>query len=72
MATHRLPDAGAPYSRCLAKKRARPSAPTADPFGPTVQFAGAELAGRPRLPIRLIVALLHLKHAFNPERRRRL
>lgn len=39
----------------------------ADLFGPTVQFAGAGLsnAGRPRLPIRLMVALLYLKHAFN-------
>jgi IS5 family transposase len=39
----------------------------ADLFGPTVQLAGAGVsnAGRPRLPIRLMVALLYLKHAFN-------
>ena len=39
----------------------------ADLFGPTAQIAGAGLsnAGRPRLPIRLMVALLYLKHAFN-------
>ena len=39
----------------------------ADLFGPTAQLAGAGLsnAGRPRLPIRLMVALLYLKHAFN-------
>jgi transposase, IS5 family len=39
----------------------------ADLFGPTAQLAGAGLsnAGRPRLPLRLMVALLYLKHAFN-------
>ena len=39
----------------------------ADLFGPTAQLAGAGLsnAGRPRLPFRLMVALLYLKHAFN-------
>jgi IS5 family transposase len=39
----------------------------ADLFGTTAQLAGAGLsnAGRPRLPIRLMVALLYLKHAFN-------
>jgi hypothetical protein len=39
----------------------------ADLFGPTAQLAGAgpSNAGRPRLPIRLMVALLYLKHAFN-------
>ena len=39
----------------------------ADLFGPTTQLAGAGLsnAGRPRLPLRLMVALLYLKHAFN-------
>jgi IS5 family transposase len=37
-----------------------------DLFGPTVALAGAGVspAGRPRLPIRLMVALLHLKHAY--------
>jgi len=36
-------------------------------FGPTVQIAGSGVsnAGRPRLPIRLMVALLYLKHAYN-------
>lgn len=39
----------------------------ADLFGPTVQLAGAGVshAGRPRLPLRLMVSLLYLKHAFN-------
>jgi IS5 family transposase len=39
----------------------------ADMFGPTVSVAGAGVsaAGRPRLPIRLMVSLLYLKHAFN-------
>jgi IS5 family transposase len=36
-------------------------------FVPTAQLAGAGLSNavRPRLPIRLMVALLYLKHAFN-------
>lgn len=39
----------------------------ADLFGTTTQLVGAGLsnAGRPRLPIRLMVSLLYLKHAFN-------
>jgi IS5 family transposase len=39
----------------------------ADLFGPTLHMAGAgsSAAGRPRLPIRLMAALLYLKHAFN-------
>jgi IS5 family transposase len=39
----------------------------ADLFGATAQLAGAGLsnAGRPRLAVRLMVALLYLKHAFN-------
>ena len=39
----------------------------ADLFGPTSAVAGAGVsnAGRPRLPIRLMVALLYLKHAYN-------
>lgn len=39
----------------------------ADLFGSTAQLAGAGIspAGRPRLPVRLMVALLYLKHAFN-------
>lgn len=38
----------------------------ADLFGPTHQVAGEGIsaAGRPRLPIRLMVGLLYLKHAF--------
>ncbi len=40
---------------------------SADLFGTTLQLAGAGVSnrGRPRLPIRLMVALLYLKHAFN-------
>jgi IS5 family transposase len=39
----------------------------ADLFGTTAQLAGAgkSNAGRPRLPIRLMVVLLYLKHAFD-------
>lgn len=39
----------------------------ADLFGQTVGIAGAGVspAGRPRLPVRLMVSLLYLKHAFN-------
>jgi IS5 family transposase len=39
----------------------------ADMFGPTAVLVaeGLSAAGRPRLPIRLMVALLYLKHAFN-------
>ncbi len=39
----------------------------ADLFGPSAQLAGAGLsnAGRPRLPLRLMIALLYLEHAFN-------
>lgn len=38
-----------------------------DLFGPSFQVAGAGVspAGRPRLPIRLMVSLLYLKHAYN-------
>ena len=38
-----------------------------DMFGPTQAMAGAGVsnAGRPRLPTRLMVSLLYLKHAFN-------
>lgn len=38
-----------------------------DLFGPTLATGGAGVsaAGRPRLPIRLMAALLYLKHAFN-------
>lgn len=39
----------------------------ADLFGPTSSLVGAGVSarGRRRLPIRLMVALLYLKHAFN-------
>jgi transposase, IS5 family len=39
----------------------------ADLFGPTCELVGAGVSarGRPRLPIRLMVSLLYLKHAFN-------
>ncbi len=38
-----------------------------DMFGPTQAMAGAGVsnAGRPRLPTRLMVSVLFLKHAFN-------
>ena len=38
-----------------------------DLFGPTLAVVGGGVshAGRPRLPIRLMVALLYLKHAYN-------
>ncbi|MCX7229753.1 MAG: IS5 family transposase, partial [Burkholderiales bacterium] len=38
-----------------------------DLFGPSVQIVGAGLskAGRPRLPMRLMISLLYLKHAFD-------
>lgn len=38
-----------------------------DLFGPSLQLAGSGIsaAGLPRLPIRLMAALLYLKHAFN-------
>lgn len=39
----------------------------ADLFGAHLKSVGAGVsnAGRPRLPLRLMVALLYLKHAFN-------
>ena len=38
-----------------------------DLFGSTTSLvgAGASKAGRPRLPLRLMISLLYLKHAFN-------
>lgn len=49
------------------KARIGKSREDADMFGPTLIVAAgcASRAGRPRLPIRLMVALLYLKHAFN-------
>jgi IS5 family transposase len=35
-----------------------------DLFVPSLQVAGAGVAGRPRLPIRLMASLLYLKHAY--------
>ena len=49
------------------KARMGKSREDADMFSPTLVVAagGVSRAGRPRLPIRLMVALLYLKHAFN-------
>ena len=49
------------------KDRAGQVVEGADMFGATTQVVGAGVSnrGRPRLPIRLMVSLLYLKHAFN-------
>jgi IS5 family transposase len=49
------------------KNRQGQVATGSDLFGTTLEIAGAGVstAGRPRLPIRLMAALLYLKHAFN-------
>jgi transposase, IS5 family len=49
------------------KNRSGKVMPGNDLFGTTLEIAGAGVsaAGRPRLPIRLMAALLYLKHAFN-------
>ena len=49
------------------KNRSGQVMPGSDLFGTTLEIAGAGVsaAGRPRLPIRLMAALLYLKHAFN-------
>ncbi len=49
------------------KERAGEERANTDLFGTTIQSVGAgvSVAGRPRLPIRLMAALLYLKHAFN-------
>ena len=50
----------------LFERKPRPGSviSEADLFGQTVQLAGTvNAAGRPRLPIRLMVSLLYLKHA---------
>lgn len=49
------------------KSRLGKKAEIHDLFGPTLAIGGAGIsaAGRPRLPIRLMAALLYLKHAFN-------
>jgi hypothetical protein len=49
------------------KNRSGQVMPGSDLLGTTLEIAGAGVsaAGRPRLPIRLMAALLYLKHAFN-------
>lgn len=48
------------------KGRAGVAMPDLDLFGEQVQrAAGASNAGRPRVPLRIMIALLYLKHAFN-------
>lgn len=49
------------------KDRQGKAIPWCDLFGMTLEIAGAGVsaAGRLLLPIRLIAALFHLKHAFN-------
>ena len=49
------------------KNRQGQAVAASDLFGTGLQIAGAGIsaAGRPRLPIRLMAALLYLKHAFN-------
>jgi transposase, IS5 family len=49
------------------KNRQGQAAAGSNLFGTSLQIAGAGVsaAGRPRLPIRLMAALLYLKHAFN-------
>jgi transposase, IS5 family len=49
------------------KDRSGTSVQGADLFGPSSQVVGAGVSarGRPRLPVRLMVSLLYLKHAFN-------
>ena len=50
-------------------RKVRPgvAVPVEDLFGPSLQLAGAgtSAAGRPRLPMRLMLSLLYLKHAFD-------
>jgi len=41
------------------------SVPQDDLFGSSLQIAGVRGGGRPRLPTRLMLSLLYLKHAFN-------
>ncbi|PPB84150.1 transposase-like protein DUF772 [Mycetohabitans endofungorum] len=49
------------------RMREAQSSTVPDLFGMAPKLAGAALsaAGRPRLPIRLMVGLLYLKHAYN-------
>ncbi len=45
--------------------RSSRTVPQDDLFGPSLQVAGVRGGGRPRLPTRLMLSLLYLKHAFN-------
>ena len=45
--------------------RSSQSIPQDDFFGPSLQVVGVRGGGRPRLPTRLMLSLLYLKHAFN-------
>jgi transposase, IS5 family len=45
--------------------RSSRSVPQDDLFGYSLQVAGVRGGGRPRLPTRLMLSLLYLKHAFN-------
>jgi IS5 family transposase len=45
--------------------RSARSVPQDDLFGSSLQVAGVRGGGRPRLPTRLMLSLLYLKHAFN-------
>ena len=48
------------------KGRAGMAMPDLDLFGEQVQrVAGSSKAGRPRVPLRIMIALLYLKHAFD-------
>ena len=50
----------------LRKARAGVAMPDLDLFGEQVQRAAVpNNAGRPRVPLRIMIALLYLKHAFN-------
>ena len=45
--------------------RSTRSVPQDDLFGSSLQIAGVRGGGRPRLPTRLMLSLLYLKHAYN-------
>jgi IS5 family transposase len=51
----------------VCRDRAGRLVESSDLYGPTMTLAvaGISLAGRPRLPIRLMVSLVYLKHAYN-------
>jgi IS5 family transposase len=61
-------DIEASIAGCFAhENRSGKTVKESDLFGPTVAVVGAGVsnAGRPRLPIRLMVSLLYLKHAYD-------